>query len=146
MGNPCRCKTHVRKKVFVQEVVKSYHSSINAFPVVLVQRTTPKHWRKMHLRLSSKFIRRISFGKKHRDHTLNIEMCISRDDDRMSGGIHNACVVAFIWPGYIDNTQLPSCNIHFIAPSFRLKHQSRHTVYIIIIIIIIIDLYSAVRS
>ena len=54
-------------------------------------------------------------------------MRISGDDDRVSGGVDNARVVAFVRPRYIDNTQRPGSRIHFIVPSFWLKKLLQDT-------------------
>ena len=70
---------------------------------------------------------RLSSRLTNRDHTLNVKMCISRNDDWMSCGVDNAGVVAFVLSRHVDNTQRPGCRIHLVLPSYRLKHQSRYT-------------------
>lgn len=63
------------------------------------------------------------------DHTLDVEMRIAGHNDRLSCGIDDARVIAFVGSLHTDNTQSPGSRIHFIVPSYWLKQQSRAPVY-----------------
>jgi len=56
-------------------------------------------------------------------------MCIAGDDDRVSRGVDNTRVVAFVRPRHTDYTQRAGSPIHLIVTGFRLKCHHKTLVH-----------------